>query len=140
MEAGIIIPTIEVQNALIALYSEDKAKLLHNPRYSVVANPFNSKRQNCTEYTLDVLNSAVYSTTNANQLKANAKAYFKPQKVEMSRAKLGIASMFNDGITLSDHGRKVETTTFSSLARYMQQYGLSTSAVTFDNNQNVNAI
>jgi len=140
MEAGIIIPTIEVQNALIALYSEDKAKLLHNPRYSVVANPFNSKRQNCTEYTLDVLNSAVYSTTNTKQLKANAKAYFKPQKVEMSRAKLGIASMFNDGITLSDHGRKVETTTFSSLARYMQQYGLSTLAVTFDNNQNVNAI
>ncbi|AGP79194.1 DUF2145 domain-containing protein [Alteromonas sp.] len=131
LEAGIIIPSVEVQQALINLYRYDKAKLLHNSRYSVVANPFNSERQNCTEYTLDVLNAAMYSTTDAAQLKVNAKAYFTPQKVHMSRAKLGLASMFSDGVTLSDHGRKVETTTFGSLARYMQKYDLMNKAVTF---------
>lgn len=132
LEAGIIIPSVAVQSALINMYSEDKAKLLHNPRYSVVANPFNSERQNCTEYTLDVLNAAVYSTTNIEQLKANAKAYFSPQSVNMSRAKLTLASIFSDGVTLSDHGRKVETTTFGSLARYMQKYDLSKEAVIFE--------
>jgi hypothetical protein len=134
LEAGLIIPSVTVQQALISMYSEDRAKLLHNPRYSVVANPFNSERQNCTEYTLDVLNAAVYSTTDIAQLKANAKAYFTPQKVNMSRAKLGLASMFSDGVTLSDHGRKVETTTFGSLARYMQKYDLSEKAVIFASN------
>jgi hypothetical protein len=134
LEAGLIIPSIPVQQALISMYSEDKARLLHNPRYSVVANPFNSERQNCTEYTLDVLNAAVYSTTDTAQLKANAKAHFTPQKVNMSRAKLGLASMFSDGVTLSDHGRNVETTTFGSLARYMQKYDLSEKAVIFASN------
>jgi len=140
LEAGIIIPSVSVQHALINLYSEDKAKLLHNPRYSVVANPFNNKRQNCTEYTLDVLNAAVYSTTDIAQLKVNAKAYFSPQKVNMSRAKLGLASMFNDGVTLSDHGRKVEITTFGSLAHYMQKYALSEKAVTFTRNSQITNI
>lgn len=131
LEAGIIIPSAEVQQALVKLYRDDKAKQLHNPRYSVVANPFNSERQNCTEYTLDVLNAAIYSTTDIAQLKVNAKAHFAPQKVNMSRAKLGLASMFSDGVTLSDHGRKVKTTTFGSLARYMQKYNLTNKAVTF---------
>lgn len=140
LEAGIIIPTKDVQTALINLYVEDKAKLLHNPRYSVIANPFNSERQNCTEYTLDVLNSAVYSTTDIPQLKANAKAYFVPQKVNMSRAKLRLASMFNDGVTLRDHSRRVETTTFSSMARHMKQYDLSTAAVVFTDSQNIERI
>ena len=76
----------------------------------------------------------MYSTTDIAQLKANAKAYFTPQKVNMSRAKLGLASMFSDGVTLSDHGRKVETTTFGSLARYMQKYDLSEKAVIFASN------
>ncbi len=49
----------------------------------------------------------------------------------MSRAKLGLASILSDGMTLSDHGRKVETTTFGSLARYMQKYNLTNKAVTF---------
>ena len=131
LEAGIIIPSAEVQQALVKLYRDDKAKQLHNARYSVVANPFNSERQNCTEYTLDVLNAAIYSTTDIAQLKVNAKAHFVPQKVNMSRAKLGLASMFSDGVTLSDHGRKVETTTFGSLARYMQKHNLTNKAVTF---------
>lgn len=131
LEAGIIIPSAEVQQALVKLYRDDKAKQLHNARYSVVANPFNSKRQNCTEYTLDVLNAAIYSTTDIAQLKVNAKAHFSAQKVNMSRAKLGLASILSDGMTLSDHGRKVETTTFGSLARYMQKYNLTNKAVTF---------
>ncbi len=50
----------------------------------------------------------------------------------MSRAKLTLASMFSDGVTLSDHGRKVETTTFGSLARYMQKYDLSEKTVIFE--------
>ncbi|WP_421132480.1 DUF2145 domain-containing protein [Alteromonas sp. A079] len=140
LEAGIIIPTKDVQAAIIKVFTEGKAALLHNPRYSVIANPFNSERQNCTEYTLDVLNSAVYSTTDIPQLKANAKAHFVPQKVNMSRAKLRIASMFNDGVTLRDHSRRVETTTFSSMARYMKQYDLSSGAFIFSDSQNVQPI
>ncbi|WP_338518797.1 DUF2145 domain-containing protein [Alteromonas gracilis] len=131
LEAGLIIPSSDVQEALIDMYAQDKAKQVHNPRYSVIANPFNSQRQNCTEYTLDVVNAAVYSTTNIAQLKANAKAYFLPQKVHMSRAKLGLASMFSKGVTTRDHGRKIETTTFGSLARYMDKYELATQAVVF---------
>ena len=39
LKAGIVIPTPAVQERLIALISEQKHLGLHNPRYSVVANP-----------------------------------------------------------------------------------------------------
>ena len=131
LEAGIIIPTVELQSELIALYSEDKAKTLHNPNYSVIANPFNSQRQNCTEYTLDLVNAAVYSTTDIGRIKANVNAYFKPEELKVSRAKLTLGSMFSEGITLKDHNRKVVTATFGSISDFMDTYDLSTTTVVF---------
>jgi hypothetical protein len=41
-----------------------------------LANPFNIQFQNCTEFTLDLINAAIYQTKDIAQLKANAKAYF----------------------------------------------------------------
>ena len=140
LEAGIIIPTAQMQTALIDLYTEDKAKLLHNDKYSVIANPFNTQRQNCTEYTLDLLNAAVYSTTDIERIKVNVSAYYNPQEVKVSRAKLTLGSMFNDGITLKDHKRKVVTTTFTTIGEFMDTYDLSKSIVVFGGKNNIESI
>jgi hypothetical protein len=131
LKAGIIIPTQEIQNRLIELISLGKDKTLHNDHYSVIANPFNARFQNCTEYTLDLLNAAIYQTTDQAKLKANAKAYFKPQRVHTSGFKLMLGSLLQDDITTEDHQGKVATATFTSLARYLNQYGLANTMVTY---------
>lgn len=131
LKAGIIIPTEEIQNRLITLIGSGQDKTLHNDHYTVLANPLNARFQNCTEYTLDLLNAAIYQTTDVAKLKANAKAYFTPQRVHTSGFKLMLGSLLQDDITTKDHQGKVATATFSSLARYLNQYGLVNTMLTY---------
>ncbi len=124
LKAGIAIPTAAVQKRLLALIDSGEYQQLHNPSYSVLANPFNSQFQNCTEFTLDLINAAIYQTKDIKQLKANAKAYFKPQTLETSGLKLHMAALFMDDLTLDDHNSKVKTATYSSIVRYLAENDL----------------
>jgi len=127
LKAGIVIPTPELQQKIIEVIASAKNKVLHNPKYSLIANPFNNKYQNCTEYTLNIINAAIYQTTDMKQLKANTKAYFEPQRVHVSRFKLSLGSIFADGVTTKDHKGKIKTTSFGSIARYLSKYQLMSS-------------
>lgn len=140
LKAGIVIPTPEIQQQLIALISAGDNHKLHNPKYTVLASPFNSLYQNCTEHTLDMLNAAVYKTTNIAQLKANAQAHFSAQRVHTSRFKLMLGSALMKDVTTRDHKGKVRTATFTSIAKYLQKYDLATHAVKLDEDMIASAI
>lgn len=131
LKAGIVIPTPEIQQRLIDLISSGQDKTLHNQNYSVLANPMNQQFQNCTEYTLDLLNAAIYQTTDIARIKANTQAYFKPQRLHTSGFKLMLGSMLQDDITTKDHKAKVATATFTTIAQYLNQYGLVSNMVTY---------
>ncbi|GAB5381050.1 MAG: hypothetical protein Alis3KO_18330 [Aliiglaciecola sp.] len=140
LTAGIIIPSPEVQEELIDLIASGEAKSLHNNNYSVIANPFNSQFQNCTEYTLDMINAAIYQTLDTQQLKVNAKAHFTPQRVYTSRMKLMFGSMLMDDVTTKDHKGKIYTTTFQSIGRYLKRNDLADEFVTFDQHGKVQSL
>ena len=131
LTAGIIIPTAALQNKLINLVATEQHKLLHNDRYSVIANPFNTRFQNCTEFTLDMINAAIYGTTDIDKLKVNAHAYFSPQVVATSRLKLMLGSRFLAEVSTKDHKGKVQTATFSTIAAYLKRYDLAEQVVHF---------
>ena len=124
LKAGIIVPTVSLQKRLYELIGSDDYIALHNSNYSTLANPFDSRYQNCTEFTLDVINSAIYQSTDREQLKANAREYFEATEVKESRLKLSVGSMLMEELQLDDHKGKVRTATFGSLSKYLQQYGL----------------
>ncbi|TPH15779.1 DUF2145 domain-containing protein [Litorilituus lipolyticus] len=138
LKAGIIIPSQELQHRLIEAITSGTHRTVHNSNYSVIANPFNSQFQNCTEHTLDVINASIYQTTNIKRLKRNAKSYFQPQRVQTSRFKLMLGSAFMDDVTTKDHDGKVYTTTFTTIAKYLKKNQLMQSSVVF--NQQGNAI
>lgn len=119
LSAGIIIPTPALQERIIEIIASGKNEVLHNPKYSVIANPFNRQYQNCTEHTLDIVNAAIYNTTNIEQLKVNAAAHFKPQRIKTNPIKLALGSMFVDEVTTRDHKGKIYTATFSTIANYL---------------------
>ena len=124
LQAGIVIPTTEVQKRLLAVIDSEVYKDLHVPAYSVIANPFDLEYQNCTEHTLDVINAAIYKLDDVQQIKANTKAYFKPQPVKVSGFKLMLGSLFAADVTTADHQGDVVTATFTTIANYLEDNDL----------------
>jgi hypothetical protein len=122
LEAGVIIPSHELQKRLLETISSPTYRELHDPNYSAIANPFTLGKQNCTEHTLDVVNAAIYQTNDISKIKASERAYFSPQVVNISGLKLALASMFSPEVTLSDQLDTPVTATFETIGKYLQKY------------------
>jgi len=124
LKAGIAIPTLAVQKQLLEAINDEVPKKVHNPRYSLIANPFNNQRQNCTEHTLNIINAALYKTTDMAQLKANTQAYFEAQPLSVSPFKLFLGSVFRDEIYKKDHKGAVNIATFTTIKNYLAKHNL----------------
>ncbi len=122
LESGLIIPSPELQARLLKVIASPTYKQLHQSDYSVIANPYTLGKQNCTEFVLDVVNSAIYQTNDINVIKANERAYFVAQPVNVSPIKLMLGSMFSAEVSTSDHSGKAMTATFERIADYLQKY------------------
>lgn len=136
LEAGIIIPSAELQKRLLDVIGSSSYSKLHEPHYSVIANPYTLGKQNCTEFVLDVVNAAIYQTDNIQLIKANEKAYFIGQKVNINPFKLMLGSLFSKDISTSDHNDQVITATFETISKYLEKYdaGMETLSIIPDAN------
>jgi len=130
LEAGLIIPKPELQERLLKVIASPTYSELHNPHYSVIANPFTLDYQNCTEYVLDVIIAAIYQTDDIKVIKANEKAYFDPQPVNVNPVKLLLGSMFVADVATSDHPGHPETSTFTTLGRFLTKYNAALEILT----------
>ncbi len=122
LEAGVLIPSAELQKRLLVTIGSPVYKQLHDPRYSAIANPYTLGRQNCTEHTLDVVNAAIYQTGDIKQIKTIEKKYFDAQPVNVSGFKLMLGALFSSEITLSDQPGSPVTATFETIANYLKKY------------------
>ena len=123
LEAGIIIPSAELQKRLLNVIGSPGYSKLHEPHYSVIANPYTLGRQNCTEFVLDIINAAIYQTDDIAKIKANEKAYFVGQKVKVNPFKLMLGSMFSKEVSTSDHNNgETITATFETISQYLGKY------------------
>ena len=125
LDAGVIIPDQRLQAKLLATIASPTYSALHNSAYSVLANPADPRFQNCTEHTLDVLMASLYGIDDRLQIKANIAAHFEPQHVRIGGLKRMLAPASSAALTTKDHGSKIETATFGSIARFMAGHDLS---------------
>lgn len=131
LESGILIPSPELQARLLATIASPTYAALHDPHYSVIANPFTLGRQNCTEFVLDVVNAAIYQTADIKTIKANEKAFFVAQPVNVNPFKLMLGSMFSAEVSTSDQPAGIPVTaTFERLADYLKKYDAGSSVLT----------
>jgi hypothetical protein len=130
MEAGVIIPSAQLQQRLLNVISSPTYSALHDSHYSLIANPYTLGRQNCTEHTLDVINAAIYQTDDINKIKAAEKAYFVAQPVNVNPLKLVLGSMFSAEVSTSDQPGKPVTATFETIATYLQKYDAGSEVMT----------
>jgi hypothetical protein len=122
LEAGIVVPSPELQERLLKVIASTTYKEIHNPHYSLIANPFTLQFQNCTEHTLDVIFAAIYDTNNIHLIKKNEEAYFEPQPINVNPVKLALGSLFVADIKLSDHPHSPVTATFETIGRFLEKY------------------
>lgn len=122
LEAGVIIPSPDLQKRLLEVIASPTYDSLHDSHYSVIANPYTLGRQNCTEFVLDVVNAAIYQTDDIHIIKANEKAFFVPQPVNVNPLKLMLGAMFSAEVSTSDHSGPTVTATFEKIGDYIKKY------------------
>jgi hypothetical protein len=122
LEAGIIVPSVELQKRLLDVITSPTYSALHNSNYSVIANPYKLSKQNCTAFVLDVINSAIYQTSDISKIKANEKKYFMAQEVNVNPLRLILGSMFTTEVSMSDQEGTPVTATFETIGKYLTKY------------------
>jgi hypothetical protein len=130
LEAGITIPSPELQARLLDVIASPTYAALHNPYYSLIANPYSTKRQNCTAFVLDVVNAAIYRTSDIAKIKAAEKSYFTAQKVNVNPIKLLFGGMFTAGVSISDQDGDPVTATFERITDYLRKYDAGSETMT----------
>lgn len=124
LRAGVIIPNPSLQKRILELIQSGAHEKLHIIHYSAIANPYTLRYQNCTEYILDIVNSAIYQTSDMEVLKQKSSAFFDAQKVNFSGIKLLLGSIFINGVTTTDHKNGIVTATYSTIGEYLEKYDL----------------
>ena len=68
------------------------------------------------------INAAIYQTSDIKTIKANEKAYFEAQPVNVNPFKLILGSVFSAEVSTSDQPGKPVTATFETIGKYLQKY------------------
>ncbi|MBI5277807.1 MAG: DUF2145 domain-containing protein [Burkholderiales bacterium] len=121
LEAGAIVPTPALQRRILGVIASPVYAALHDSRYSLIANPYNLGRQNCTEFVLDVVESALGETSDPAAIKAALHSGFRAQPVRVNPLKLVAGALFSAEVSLSDQDGTPVTATFETIARYLQE-------------------
>ncbi|MBF0214680.1 MAG: DUF2145 domain-containing protein [Magnetococcales bacterium] len=122
LEAGILIPSAKLQQRLLSWIGTPEYRALHDPHYSVIANPYTLGRQNCTEFVLDVLHAAIHQTGDVRVIKEAEKRYFEAQEVAVNPFKLMLGAMFSQEVATDDHPGPPVTATFEKIASFLKKY------------------
>jgi len=130
-DVAIIIPTPEMQRRILARIDSPVYTSLHNPHYSLIANPLQDKYQNCNGFMLDVVASAAWDTTDHGQILADLKAHYQPTKVEVGPFRRLLAPLADHRIQTDDQGDTIVTATFESMGAFMHANGLSDAEYVF---------
>lgn len=125
-DVAVIIPTQEMQKRIIKTMASDDYTAMHVSDYSLIANPHDSKFQNCNEFLLDVISSAAWQTTDYKQIKANLREHFEPQQIEAGILKRMFAPLADSRLKMQDQSGGVQTVTYASIAEFMDKFDMST--------------
>ena len=124
-QVGVIIPNREMQNRILDVIASPYFEALHNPDYSLLSNPADARFQNCTEFMLDVVSSAIWQTASRDQIKVNIEAYFRPTRVQLNPFQRFLGPLADPRLRFDDQRNGIRTATFSSLADFMLAFDLA---------------
>jgi hypothetical protein len=105
---------------------------LHNPAYSLVANPWSRKYQNCNNFMLNVVGAAAWETDDPARLTANFKTHFQPTIVKAGGLMRLFGPVADPRLRTDDQKGPIRTATYESVSAFMRQNGLLQEAYTLN--------
>ncbi len=118
-DMAVIIPSPEMQRRIIAVIDSPTYQKVHNPAYSLVANPWSRKYQNCNNFMLNVIAAAVWNTDDPRQITADLKAHYKPTIVKANAVLRLFGPIADQRLRTDDQQGPIRTATYESLATFM---------------------
>ena len=122
-DAGIVIPTPEMQARLHAFLETPEYRAVHQPTYSLISNPLDLRYQNCNEFMLYALAAAIWETTDRAVLRDKLAETVTPTELHVSPVRRHFGPMIDERLLLDDHGERIVTTTFGTLAELLEATG-----------------
>jgi hypothetical protein len=123
-DMAVIIPSPEMQRRIIAVIDSPTYQKVHNPAYSLVANPWSRKYQNCNNFMLNVIAAAVWNTDDPQQITADLKAHYKPTIVKANTVLRLFGPIADQRLRTDDQQGPIRTATYESLAAFMGENNL----------------
>ncbi|MGZ3378430.1 MAG: DUF2145 domain-containing protein [Phenylobacterium sp.] len=123
-DVAVIIPSPEMQRRIIAVIDSPTYEKLHNPAYSLVANPWASRFQNCNNFMLDVVGAAAWDTTDPARITADLKAHYQPTIVKAGPLMRLFGPIADSRLRTDDQKGPIRTATYESMSAFMDKNGL----------------
>jgi hypothetical protein len=123
-DVAVIIPSPEMQRRMLAVIDSPTYEALHNPVYSLVANPWTPKYQNCNNFMLDVVGAAAWETTDPARITADLKAHYQPTIVKAGPLMRLFGPIADSRLKTDDQSGPIRTATYESMSVFMDKNGL----------------
>jgi len=123
-DVAVIVPSPEMQRRIIAVIDSPSYARLHNPSYSLVANPLSPKHQNCNSFMLNVISAAAWGSDDPKQVQANLNAHYRPSLVRAGLLMRTFGPLADSRLKTDDHKGPIRTATYESIAAFMTQHKL----------------
>lgn len=123
-DVAVIIPSPEMQQRILAVIDSPTYAKVHVPAYSLVANPWSRKYQNCNNFMLDVVAAAAWQTDDPARITADLKAHFAPTVVKAGPLLRLFGPIADGRLRHDDQDGPIRTATYESIAGFMKQNGL----------------
>lgn len=127
-DVGVIIPSPEMQRRMLAVIDSPTYEALHNPSYSLIANPLSDQHQNCVSLMLDVLAAAAWETADRAQIRANLRANFRPTPVRANLFQRMFGPIADPRLKTDDQSGRLVTATYESVRDFMSENRLLATA------------
>jgi hypothetical protein len=123
-DMAVIIPSPEMQRRILEVIDSPTYQKVHNPAYSLVANPWARKYQNCNNFMLDVIAAGVWRTDDPDRITADLKAHYKPTIVKANAILRFFGPIADKRLRTDDQHGPIRTATYESLAAFMKENNL----------------
>ena len=131
-DMAVIIPSPEMQRRILAVIDSPTYEKVHNPEYSLVANPWARKYQNCNNFMLNVIGAAIWQTDDPQRITANLKAHYQPTVVKTNAVVRLFGPIADQRLRTDDQDSTVRTATYESMAEFMRENNLLQESYVFN--------
>ena len=122
-DAGILIPTAEMQDQLYDFLESPEYDAVHEVDYSLISNPFDLRWQNCNEFMLYAIAAVIWNTTDREVLLKDLEKTITPTELKVSPLRRHYGPKIDERLILDDHGDEILTTTFGTLTQLFEKTG-----------------